>query len=148
MPEKEFFCKKPHEQFHKEEKERGIHSIGLYVENEKVGEAKLRYFGNPIPTYYFYFFKIKDEFESKGYGSEIVGHINGFLKEKNRMGVLLNGIFEDDPKRDMYERKGWTRFKETGGLDWLYFNPPKWADKDLIEETLDRIYKNEPKKVE
>lgn len=104
------------------------HTIEAVDEEGKVvGGAVMKYFSKPIPYYLVDEFYIDYELHGKRVGSRIMDLVEKKLKEKDRSGVLANGIGQDEDAAGMYERRGWVQIP--GGIEGqLVFN----ADKEQL----------------
>ena len=70
-----------------------VHSFDIFGENgEKIGKAEFTYHSNPLPFYYIESVGVGGSFRDKGYGSFLVQHINDFLNEKGKAGLLVSTI--------------------------------------------------------
>jgi len=79
-------------------------------EGKLVGFAELVYFSKPISAYYLEYMRVTKERRGQGFGSELIEQVNAFLKEKGKMGILVDAIEEDQAALGMYLSHGW---KET-----------------------------------
>ncbi len=107
-------------------------------EGKLVGFAELVYFSKPISAYYLEYMRVTKERRGQGFGSELIEQVNAFLKEKGKMGILVDAIEEDQAALGMYLSHGW---KETYIPDLLIFNESEGLSDDVIAALEKRITK-------
>ncbi|MCR4312101.1 MAG: GNAT family N-acetyltransferase [Candidatus Uhrbacteria bacterium] len=110
----------------------------LDSKGELAGFAEMVYFGKPVPMYYLEYMQINESHRGKGYGGELIEQVNAFIKDKGKMGLLVNAIEEDKASHDMYLAHGW---RETYIPDLLILNPPNGLSDDDIADLEKRVMK-------
>ncbi|MCC2631300.1 MAG: Acetyltransferase domain [Candidatus Paceibacter sp.] len=107
------------------------HKMELIVDGEKVGEADVEYFSRPFPLYQISSMGVEFEKQGQGFGSKLMGYIEGVLKKKGKAGVLVDAIDPSSPAAGMYARRGWIEVPDSNGLH--VFNMPKGATIDQLK---------------
>ncbi len=110
----EFEYKKPTENLDK------VHKIELVIDGEVAGYADLEYRNDPFGFYYVQTVLIRKGFQGHGFGSEMLEKVNEFLDSKNKPGLLLDAVMEDESAAGVYERHGWVRIP--GKKYWFGYN--------------------------
>ncbi len=115
----------------KESLERGdedpYHRFELVLEGKTVGAAEVEYFSKPLPHYQVGSLYVDDEQMGKGYASQLMAHIEDWLKERKKPGILIDVIDDTNPAKGMYEKRGWQKMPGWRPL-FVYHWP---ADVDL-----------------
>jgi GNAT superfamily N-acetyltransferase len=93
------------------EEELKQHRFELVIDNKKIGSAELDYFSRPIPLYQLTELYVDYEQKGKGYASQIMDTVEEWLRSRKKPGILADGIFEDDPAKGMYAKRGWKEYQ-------------------------------------
>lgn len=105
--------------------------VDILVDGEKVGSAILDYYSKPLRLYQITDLYVDFEHQGKGYASKVMDHVEQFLKERKRPGVLVDAVLEGDPAQGMYARRGWEEVPGSHGLH--VFNWPKDISLDVLK---------------
>lgn len=106
------------------------HRFNLFIEGQKIGVAEVDYFSKPLPVYQITDLYIDPQEQGRGLASKIMSQIEQFLKEKKKPGILADAIMPGKPAYGMYERRGWNKIPNSGGL--LVYNWPSDVNLNVL----------------
>lgn len=107
------------------------HTIDFSVGGKVIGRAEINYYSKPIPIYQITDIYVDHDQSGKGYASEIMAQVEGFLLERKKPGFIVDAINLDSPASGMYARRGWKELP--GGLGQYVFNMPKSVDLSIFK---------------
>lgn len=110
-----------------------FHTLELQADGERVGQAEMVYFSDPLPFYYVANVVVDPAFRGYGFGSILVEQINNFLDKKKKVGILYNAIQKNTPQNAVYEKHGWVESASSGLMS---YNP---INKQVGETMLEKI---------
>ncbi len=88
------------------------HRLDLIIDDKKIGSAEINYFSKPLPMYVLSDLYVDYDQKGKGYASKIMERVEKFLVERRKPGFLADAIFDDDPAKGMYAKRGWIEIPE------------------------------------
>ncbi len=106
------------------------HRFDLIVNGEIIGAAEINYFSKPLPLYQLTALYVDFEQKGKGCASRILDRVEEFLKKRNKPGILVDAIMEEDQASGLYARRGWVEVPNSLGL--YVFNWPKNISLDIL----------------
>ncbi len=106
------------------------HHFDFIIDNVKAGSAEVDYLSKPLPCYQLTSLYVEEEFQSKGYASEIMDVFEKFLRDKKKPGFLADAIWPHAPAAGMYQRRGWKLVPDTYGL--YSYNLPDDIDYRIL----------------